>query len=114
MLKPKGNQMSRSYKKPWVKDRGTQWKKICSRAHRRTARQILKPWRNYLGTVERSCFGCECREWDYYEGMEYLPVCEFDKDPMEPIFPLRIWLVDQYDICDWKWYNPKEAKNFRK
>jgi len=86
--------------------------------HRRISRQILHPWRNnYLPTSERGCYGCECREMGMHileEIDESFPYCEFDLQPMEPHFPIRRELVDQYDICDWKWYDSKEPRNYRK
>lgn len=115
--------MSRSYKKPWIKDSSPDFKKICSRAHRRIARQILKPWIYRY----RDCWGWGCEDnmitarwvpWDddeyEYGHCGFLCNCYQFTAPMEPAFPLRKELVDQYTICDWKYYNPKEPKNFRK
>lgn len=107
--------MSRSYKKPYLKVGSPDFKKICSRAHRRISRQLLQPWKHdYLPTSERSCYGCECREWSLAEWENCQPVCDFDRLPLGPSFPLRKELVDQYTICDWKYYNPNEPRNFRK
>lgn len=107
--------MSRSYKKPWRKDKSNGFKQICSRAHRRIARQTCKRWRyKYYRHEQAGCYGCECIEWYWEEWEAYKPVCDFHVEPMEPMFPLRKELVDQYTICDWKYYNPNEPRNFRK
>lgn len=107
--------MSRSFKKPYVKDGGTGMKRCAARMERRIVKQLLKPWRNnYRPTIERGCWDCECREWDYFEGMEYLPMCDFDKAAPEPLLPLRKQIVNGYDICDWRSYQPNRPEYYRK
>lgn len=107
--------MSRSRKKPYVKYGCPGMKKVGARMERRIVRQLLKPWRyNYPAITEKCCWGCECREWDYFDGMEYLTVCAFDHMPLEPLLPLRKQIVNSYNICDYKLYNPKEPYYYRK
>jgi hypothetical protein len=108
--------MSRSFKKPWVKGNSPDLKKVCSRMHRRIARQILKRWR-YCWT---ECWGNGCEDemvtsrWAPWDDDEYeygycgfICNCHQFTAPMEPTFPTRKELVDQYDICDWKFYAPR-------
>lgn len=107
--------MSRSFKKPWVKDSQPELKRIHSRRYRRYIRQDLKQWRNrYSDSAIRDCVYCECLEyWDteYYEwcaGMAY---------ELEPEYAPRDKWIPLYDICDWRIYYPdicSEIKYLRK
>jgi hypothetical protein len=75
--------MSRSRKKhPYIKDKGTFMRKVCSRAHRSVSRQICHNWR---------------KGW-YCGDVEYLY--------SDPEFPDRRSLVNPYDICDNKFKDP--------
>lgn len=95
--------MSRSYKKPWVKDYQPKMKRIHSRRYRRYIRQDMKQWRNrYFEGIFRDCCTCDCMEelWDDEDGLLTWPSClSFE---IEPEYPPRNKWIDPYDICDWK------------
>lgn len=110
--------MSRSYRKPWIKDNANGLKQVCSRMHRRIARQICKTWVHKY----KECWGYGCEyelaaPWDDDEPDNPCGLscrCKQFITPMEPTFPIRKELVDQYDICDWKMYRPNEPYYYRK
>lgn len=97
--------MSRSYKKPWIKDKGTYLKKVCSRTHRHACRQICHVHRKKINAADRNCKIC-AGATEY--AMEHCGLCiEIS------FFPLRNELVNQWDVCDWRFYG-KEPRYKRK
>lgn len=76
--------MSRSYKKPWVKDPANRYmKKIHARAFRSRCNQISKVYTKHWF------------RWDV-EGT-YL----------DPVYPSKHEITNQYDICDYIFFVPK-------
>lgn len=60
--------MSRSYKKPWIKDKGTYWKKLCNRIRRHKSRQICHMYVKSINDMERFCLAYQCTcEWEYVQ-----------------------------------------------
>lgn len=97
--------MSRSYKKPWVKDYNPIGKRIHARRYRRYIRQDVKQWRNryYEGTFP-GCVYCECLDefWDNDAEALYWRACLAYE--LEPAYDPRNKWIDKYDICDWRIY----------
>lgn len=90
--------MSRSYRVPWVKDKGTYWKKVCSRMHRHIGRQICHTYCKSLNVHDFYCtFWCTC-DWDE----DNLP-CGYCSEMRQ--FPLRNELINQWDLCDRRFYS---------
>jgi hypothetical protein len=95
--------MSRSYRKPYIKDGGHDRKQIHARAMRRRVHQIL--W-EHCKTMPP-----EWRWW-FFLGKEYDdPVF---KTPEQPDLPHSYQITNPYDICDWSCYVPEEARYYRK
>lgn len=97
--------MSRSTKKPWVKDKGTDTRRKGNQRFRHKATQIcwmfVKHWPGQS----------EIFTWYFYE----LPVKELERLlPDEAVFPLLKQVVDGWDICDWRWYRPENPESYRK
>jgi hypothetical protein len=82
--------MSRSRKKPYLKDHPEGIKKIAARMYRRRNKQITKVW---------------AKGWTPWD-VEYLYA--------DPEYPHRWIGIGQYSICDWIWYQPNEPKYYRK
>lgn len=75
--------MSRSYRKPWAKDpSNSKGKKIFSRAYRSRCRQISRVWSKH-----------------------WISPCFMD-EYLDPIYPSKHEIMDQYDICDYRFYEP--------
>lgn len=88
--------MSRSFKKPYIKDKGTYMKQVSARGFRHRCRQISKKYRKELSP-------------DPYWFMWYYDVWIED-----PAYPLRRELVNEWDVCDWRCFQPDDPKYFRK
>lgn len=86
--------MSRSYRKPWIKDPANRYMKILhARKMRRITRQITHVW-----TKEHPndwWLWCTCDEWED---------CTICRGMHEPIYPHRYEIDDPWDICDFRYY----------
>lgn len=107
--------MSRSYKKPYLKDGGTGMKKCAARMERRIVKQLLKPWRyTYTDCQVSDCF-LTCAMMDPEHKDEICRhLCFALMSPLEPLLPLRKQIVNGYDMCDWKMYKPDRPEFYRK
>jgi hypothetical protein len=94
--------MSRSYRKPWVKDSNPDLRKCHARAVRRNAKQVLHEFKKTHFPEWSILF------WESYEYEEY-----WETSP-EPEF--RHWksIINQWDICDWRFYDDENPKYHRK
>lgn len=85
--------MSRSYRKPWLKDNGGKsgipMKTIHARRYRRICKVLTK--KNAKDRVNEVVI--DSNEWGYPE-LYYL----------EPEYPHRWSVSDPYDLCDWRWF----------
>lgn len=89
--------MSRSYRKPYVKDpANSRMKRVAARVYRHTCRQIT-----YIYAKHWVQWGCTC-DGD-------CTFCPLD----DPEYQHRHVLVNQYDICDFRFYCNK-PKYYRK
>lgn len=102
--------MSRSYKKPWIKDNPRVMKRIHARRYRRYIRQDMKQWRNrYAEGIIRYCgYYWEwsedlfSEEWNWDVEVLYWREClSFE---LEPSYDPRNKWIDPWDICDWRFY----------
>lgn len=84
--------MSRSYRKPWIKDPANRYmKKLYARAYRRSCRQISHVFRK--GWIDPMLLG----------------ILEVD-DQEEPVYPHKHEVMDPYDICDYSFYIPRRIR----
>jgi hypothetical protein len=93
--------MSRSKRKPWLKDYGRRSKpkikRIQNRRYRHYVRMVVKPWglRYWEHTDERYCGFCEC--WEENKGY-------YMKQPEEPAFADPHKFSNKYDVIDYRCY----------
>lgn len=92
--------MSRSIKKPWIKDPSNSWmKRIHSRRMRRISNSILS---KFAQEWDKNCWHSgEGNEWRIYT-------------PIEPVFPIKHQVTNQYNICDYIMYCKDDVKYTRK
>lgn len=96
--------MSRSYRKPWVKDPKNSWmKRVYAKAYRRTCRQIshvLKTrWNDDLMYYDDN-WG-----WHSADGtLVHAPLYPLKDFYLCPIYPHRREIINQYSICDFKFF----------
>ena len=82
--------MSRSYKKPWLKDPSNSYmKKIHARIMRRKVRQILTEYKKTM-LPEWETFFWLGKDWDVYL-----------RTPDGPEIPHYREVTNQYDVCDY-------------
>ncbi len=102
--------MSRSYKKPWVKDYQPYLKKIHSRRYRRFIRQDVKQWRNrYTKGIISYCGSY----WEWSEDM-FSKYWDWDEEILfwrstlslqyEPEYSPRNKWINIWNVCDWRIY----------
>lgn len=84
--------MSRSYRKPYLKDGNAKGRAIHHRRMRSITRQITNNW---------------AKAWDPYSA-----IMEIDVD--DPEYPDFRAVTNQWDICDWRWWRPNEESYYRK
>ncbi len=92
--------MSRSVKKPWVKDSSNTWMKpLHSRKRRRITNTILQKFTKEWD--KDWWYSGEGHEWRFYS-------------PIVPLFPVDDEITEQYDICDYIFYCKNDVKYTRK
>lgn len=96
--------MSRSYRKPWVKDPSNSYmKKIYARAFRRTCRQISHVfktrWDDDLALYEFFEWEGSPEEdtWSFVKSYK-----EVDDWGFEPVYPHRRDIINMYAVCDYR------------
>lgn len=94
--------MSRSYRKPWVKDpNNRKMKKISARIYRSRCRQISRVFTKHWIDPLWVAF-CEINE-DY----QNLDLVGYD----DPAYPHRRQVIGQYDVCDYRFYIYKRTRH---
>lgn len=92
--------MSRSTKKPFVKDPNNAWgKKRSARSYRSHVRQVNHVWLKKWDSIANG-------RWWF---IEYAPTEEFD-----PVYKDRRSIIDPWDVCDYRFYWPKDPVSYRK
>lgn len=97
--------MSRSYRKPWIKEHQRNVKTIHNRRERRIIKQLVKKYSTNF-YQERSCWGCECGEEPW---VSYIDPCPFIYTDHYPPLPSRREMTDSYSISDYRfpWTDPQ-------
>lgn len=104
--------MSRSYRKPWVRDHPKGVKTLHARRERRIIKQLVKPWRLTYQDMEDF-------EYDIYleDGVFYpifTKVTMYISSSPEPILPSRKEITNPYDISDFRFPWRNDPRAFRK
>lgn len=92
--------MSRSYRKPWIKDpANTRMKILHARRMRRITRQITDLWAK-THPDEHSVY-CYCDlEWD--EDIDCWGPCPHSNISYGPVYPHSYEITNPYDVCDFR------------
>lgn len=96
--------MSRSYRKPWIKDPANRYmKRVHAQAYRSRCKQIMKVWtKHWIDPM------LEAMVYEFDFRLEF-----FDKDSYQgyddPVFPSKHEINNQYDIYDFNFCIYKES-----
>lgn len=92
--------MSRSYRKPWVKDPANRYMKtVHARRMRRIANQITGHWTKTH--PDESSWYCWCDlEWN--EDIDSWGPCSHSHEPLGPQYPHSYEITNPYDIYDYR------------